>query len=112
LLDFFDLIESDASSITMYQRKKFRAAVTIYKELLIGEQERRRGVKTLADLDDPVACVEVQKILRVRSDNIKRKLGKNNYPVVKSGGINYCNSEDVAVLWPKWKKHIKKQKLE
>ena len=36
LLDFFDLVESDASSITIYQRKKFRTALNIYKELLIG----------------------------------------------------------------------------
>ncbi|MHC4558361.1 MAG: hypothetical protein ACYTFW_12905 [Planctomycetota bacterium] len=129
LLDFFDLVESDASSITMYQRKKFRTAVAIYKELLIGEWEKRWGVKTLADLDDPVTCVEVAKAVRLdpdnlkrpkkkrkrpRSDNIKRRLEKGNpsLPVVVDGHKSYCEANHAALIWPEFKKYWKKKQLE
>lgn len=120
LLDFFDLVESGASSITMYQRKKFRTAVTIYKELLIGEQERRRGVKTLTDLDDPIACVEVAKVVklcshgatRMRPDNVARKLRNSGCLVVKAGNKCYCESREAAHIFPEWKKELKEPKKE
>jgi len=127
LLDFFDLIESSASSITMYQRKKFRTAVTIYKELLIGEQERRRGVKTLADLDDPIACVKVAEVVKLDPDNQKkpknkrkrpssynlaRKLRRCGFDVVKAGNRCYCESRVAAYIFPEYKKYLKKLQLE
>jgi len=127
LLDFFDLVESDASSITMYQRKKFQTVVTIYKELLIGEWEKHRGVKTLADLDISVECTEVAKVVKLdpdnlkrpkkerkrpRSDNIKRRLESEGCPVVISGHKSYCEQRDAAMIWPEYKKYLKKQQLE
>ena len=118
LLDFFDLVEIDASSITMYQRKKFETALTIYKEMLIGEWERHQGVKTLADLDDPVACVEVAKVVKERSGdtkspfsyNLARGLRDSGCPVVKDRNKCYCESRDAAYRFPEWKKELEERK--
>ena len=127
LLDFFDLVESAASSITMYQRKKFQTVVAIYKELQIGEWEKRRGVKTLADLDDRVTCVEVAKAVRLdpdnlkrpkkkrkrpRSDNIARRLKSEGCPVIIDRNKSYCEAKHAALLWPEFKKHLEKKQLE
>ena len=112
LLDLFDRIESDPSAITMYQRKKLDTYLKIYEQLLIGERERRS--EKLADLENPVACVDVRKIVggHSRSDNIARRLRAGKYPVVREGNKCYCDAEHAALIWPKWKKYWKKQKLE
>ena len=64
----------------------------------------------LNGLENPVPCVQVSAITRVRSDNIARTLKAHQYPVVIAGRKNYCNAEHAAVLWPKWKKHWQKKK--
>jgi hypothetical protein len=62
-------------------------------------------VLTLNDLKNPVTCIEVAGIIHKRSDNIAQILKRHHYPVVKSSGKYYCESEHAEVLWPKWKKH-------
>jgi len=64
----------------------------------------------LKSLKNPVPCTDVSGIIRVRSDNIARRLKAGRYPVVKLGKKNYCDADDAAVLWPKWKKHWQEKK--
>ncbi len=58
---------------------------------------------------DYVPCAEIQKFVRVRSDSIARKLKASNYPVIKKAGRNYCDPKHAAVLFKKWKKHMRRQ---
>jgi len=58
----------------------------------------------LQKLKNPVKCGEVAVIVHMRSDNVARMLRSRRYPVVTVGRKNYCEAEDAAVLWPKWKK--------
>ena len=64
------------------------------------------------DLELPsnlVSCTEISGIIHRRSDSIARTLGASYYPVIKKAGKNYCDSQHAAVLFPKWKKYLKKQ---
>lgn len=74
---------------------------------VIREEKNNAGTKIspLAALKNPVSCVDVSVVIRKRSDNIATKLINHNYKVIKIGRKNYCDAEDAAVLWPKWKKH-------
>lgn len=54
---------------------------------------------------NPVTCVYVAGIIRKRSDVVARTLKAHQYTVVKKAHKNYCDAEQAAVLWPKWKKH-------
>lgn len=56
-----------------------------------------------------IPCVEIAGIIRKRSDAIARTLRAAKYPVVKKANKNYCDPEHAAVLFPKWKKHLKRQ---
>lgn len=116
LLDLFDRIESDPSSVTIYELKHLRTTLSIYEELLIGEQDRHSNANELACFQNPVRCSEVAENKgrkgSKRSDNTARKLRKSGYPIVKVGNRNYCEAEQAAVLWPEWKKYWKKKKLE
>lgn len=73
-------------------------------------EENNTGTKTspLAALKNPVSCVVVGGVIHKRSDNIATKLKKQRYNVIKTGGKYYCEAEDAAVLWPKWKKYWQK----
>lgn len=112
LLDLFDRIESDPSSVTIYELKNLRTTLSIYEELLIGEQDKHSNANKLACFQNPVLCSEVAKIVHKRSDNIARRLRAGKYLVVIEGNKCYCDAEHAALIWPKWKKHWKKQKLE
>ncbi|MHC4495136.1 MAG: hypothetical protein ACYSYM_04855 [Planctomycetota bacterium] len=63
----------------------------------------------LSNLKTPVACGDVAGIIHKRSDNVARTLKGKRYPVVKAGGKYYCEAEDAAVIWPKWKNHWQKR---
>jgi hypothetical protein len=56
-----------------------------------------------------ISCIEISSIIRMRSDAIARTLKASKYPVVKKAGKNYCDTNQAAVLFPKWKKHLKSQ---
>jgi len=57
-----------------------------------------------------IPCVQIAGIIRRRSDAIARTLRTAKYTVVKKAGKNYCDPEQAAVLFPKWKKHWKARK--
>jgi hypothetical protein len=80
-------------------------------EIKAEDEQKATGTNTspLSSLKNPVTCAEVGGIIRKRSDNIAAELKKHRYPVVKSNRKNYCNAEDAAVLWPKWKRHCQSQ---
>ncbi len=56
-----------------------------------------------------VPCVKIAGIIRKRSDSIARTLNAAKYPVIKQAGKNYCDPEQAAVLFPKWKEYYKRQ---
>ena len=57
-----------------------------------------------------IPCIEIAGIIRKRSDAIARTLKAAKYPVIKKANKNYCDPEHAAVLFPKWKKHLKEQR--
>jgi len=65
---------------------------------------------SLDSLESPMPCSIIAGIVHKRSDNIARTLKAHRYPVVKAGKKNYCNADDAAVLWPKWKKYWQQKK--
>ena len=67
---------------------------------------------SLQDLEFPVKCTLVQDITRIRSDNVVRKLRSHGCSLVKAGSGYYCQAEDAAVIWPKWKKYWSQKKAE
>lgn len=60
-------------------------------------------------LENPVSCVDVGGVVHRRPDSVARTLKAAKYPVVKRANKNYCDPEHAAVLFPKWKAHLKKQ---
>lgn len=90
------------------ERKKQRLEDAL--DNVTADLEGKESGASLDGIENPVACIEVSRIVRVRSDNIARKLRKLQYPVVRPGKENYCNAEHAAVLWPKWNKHWQEKK--
>jgi hypothetical protein len=61
-------------------------------------------------LTNPVTCATVAAIAHKRSDNIARTLRSRRYRVIIEGRKSYCDAEEAAVLWPKWKEHWQEQR--
>jgi hypothetical protein len=57
-------------------------------------------------LDHPIRCADVRLEVRDLSHNIARKLRSCGFPVVKSGGRNYCQLKDVLVLYPRQRSRL------
>jgi hypothetical protein len=57
---------------------------------------------TLADMEDPVSCVEVAGVVRKRSDSVARALRRANLMVVRCGQGYYCQAKDAGALWRKF----------
>jgi len=58
-----------------------------------------------------ILCTTIAGIVRKRSDAIARTLKNAHYPVIKVNNKNYCNPDQAAAIFPKWKKYLK-NKLE
>jgi len=63
---------------------------------------------SLDDLEHPVKCTVVAKIVRGMSHNIAAKLKRHQYPVVKVARHNYCEVEHAAILYPKKRRALEK----
>jgi hypothetical protein len=99
-----DMVTKNAEELSFSVRQIAQMA----REKLKAETEPKTpSVKEppLAVLKNPVTCLEVSLIVRVRSDNVAAKLKRYKYPVVKIGRKNYCDAEHAGVVWPKWKNH-------
>jgi hypothetical protein len=57
---------------------------------------------TLADMEDPVSCMEVAGVIGKRSDNVARVLRKGGLMVVRCGQGYYCQAKDAGALWRKF----------
>jgi hypothetical protein len=87
-------------------------ALEAIKELEKRKAETGQEIKTVKDEEMPsnyIPCIEIAVIIRKRSDAIARTLKAAKYPVIKKANKNYCDPEHAAVLFPKWKKHLKRQ---
>ncbi len=56
-----------------------------------------------------VLCKDVAAIVHIRPFSVARTLRAANFPVWKKANKNYCDPERAALLFPKWKKHLKRQ---
>ena len=65
---------------------------------------------SLDDLEHPVKCTVVAKIVREMSHNIANKLKRHKYPVVKVARKNYCEVEHAAILYPKKRRALEKHR--
>lgn len=59
--------------------------------------------------DDLVACVDIEKVVRKRSDSIARTLKSLGRPVITKAHRYYCSSADAAVAFPAWRDYLKQQ---
>ena len=77
-----------------------------------GQKVSLTGSKASENIELPshyVTCVKISGITHKRSDAIARSLRAHQYPVVKKAGKYYCDPQQAAVVFPKWKKHLKNQ---
>ena len=62
---------------------------------------------TLADMEDPVSCVEVGDVVRKRSDRVAEMMQRRGYVIIQKARTYYCQAKDAAALWGKFRKHWK-----
>lgn len=56
-----------------------------------------------------VLCTTIAGIVHKRSDAIARTLKNARYNVIKVNNKNYCDPDQAAALFPKWKNYLKKK---
>lgn len=56
-----------------------------------------------------ITCVEIAGIIGKRSDVVAQALKAHHYTVIKKAKKNYCDPAHAAVIWHKYKKHLKKK---
>lgn len=69
------------------------------------------GGVTLADMEDPVSCVDVGDVVRKRSDRVAEMMQRRGYVIVQKARTYYCQAKDAAALWGKFRRHWEAEKV-
>jgi hypothetical protein len=88
---------------------RIRKALEQGKEELTLDKNKTKSF-SLDDLEHPVKCTVVARIVREHSHNIASKLKRHQYPIVKVARKNYCEVEHAAILYPKKRKALEKHR--
>ena len=106
-----DYLNHLRSLATMYAEACSTIALVLESEAT-DESAKNIGKELPKDKDLPihyVTCLDVATVVRKRSDVVARTLRSASYPVIKKVHKNYCDPKHAAVLYPKWKKYLKRQ---
>lgn len=80
--------------------------------LLNQVRDLRPATGGLRDLVRPVTCIFVGEIVGARSDKVAGKLRRRGLRVAKAGGTFYCEEEDAAKVFGKFKRYLKNREFD
>ncbi len=73
-------------------------------KLEVRSQKLEAGI-TLADMVDPVSCVEVGGVVRKRSDRVAEIMQRRGYVIIQKARTYYCQAKDAGALWGKFRRY-------
>ena len=104
---FLDLTTNDPNPTSLQSMRRLKKKIETIPRIIAKIEKSTKEAQSVELPLHFVACSEISGIIRKPLDAIARTLRAAGYPVIKKAGKNYCDPNQAAVLFPKWKKHLK-----